>query len=184
MIIGYPKWTRPRSSARSTSYAQHHAGAHLQLLAPAEDHGRPLRRPGPAQEKSAAAGELRGLSEALSRRHRAAKLATVEEVLVDKVADSQVSGYGRDYARWYLSPGAAPAGATVAAQRPRSIRTGWSQPSSRRASRTRTGTASGAEAQRGHQAGQAAPPRSRVRGGPPIRGSRAPVHWRRCSRTW
>ena len=62
--------------------------------------------PVPPEEKKRRSRELRGLSEALSRHHRAGKLATVEDVLVDKVADSQVSGYGRDYTRWYLPPGA------------------------------------------------------------------------------
>jgi threonylcarbamoyladenosine tRNA methylthiotransferase MtaB len=67
-------------------------------------------------EKKARSRELRGLSEALGRVHRAAKLGHVEEVLVDKVADSQVSGYSRDYTRYHLPGGAAAAGATVAAR--------------------------------------------------------------------
>jgi len=75
-----------------------------------------LGDPVPPVEKKRRSRELRGLSEALSRRHRAAKLGTVEEVLVDKVADTQVSGYGRDYTRWYLPAGAAQAGATVVAR--------------------------------------------------------------------
>jgi threonylcarbamoyladenosine tRNA methylthiotransferase MtaB len=69
-----------------------------------------------AAEKKRRSRELRGLSEALSRRHRATKLRGVEDVLVDKVADAQVSGYTRDYTRCYLPAGAAAAGQTVAAR--------------------------------------------------------------------
>jgi threonylcarbamoyladenosine tRNA methylthiotransferase MtaB len=68
------------------------------------------------QEKKRRSRELRGLSEALSRRHRATKLGTVDEVLVDKVAAEQVSGYSRDYTRWYLPAGRAAAGETVCAR--------------------------------------------------------------------
>jgi threonylcarbamoyladenosine tRNA methylthiotransferase MtaB len=74
-----------------------------------------LGDPVPAEEKKRRSRELRGLSEALSRRHRAAKLGATEEVLVDKVADAQVSGYSRDYTRYYLPAAAAAAGETVSA---------------------------------------------------------------------
>lgn len=63
-----------------------------------------------SQEKKRRSRELRGLSEATSRRHRAAKLGGRERVLVDKVADSQCSGYTADYTRAYLPGGAATAG--------------------------------------------------------------------------
>lgn len=69
--------------------------------------------PVPAQEKKRRSRELRGLSEALGRRHRAMKLGSHEDVLVDKVADSQVSGYGPDYTRYYLPPDAAQAGSLL-----------------------------------------------------------------------
>ena len=68
------------------------------------------------QEKKRRSSELRGLSEALSRRHRAAKLGERVEVLVDKAADAQSSGYTRDYVRVYLPPGRAPRGAIVQAR--------------------------------------------------------------------
>ena len=67
-------------------------------------------------EKKRRSRELRGLSEALGRRHRAAQLGSVEEVLVDKVADEQVSGYTSDYTRWYLPAGIAHAGEIVTAR--------------------------------------------------------------------
>ena len=67
-------------------------------------------------EKKRRSRELRGLSEALGRRHRAAKLGTTEDVLVDKIADSQVSGYSRDYTRYYLPAGAGAAGEVVTAR--------------------------------------------------------------------
>jgi threonylcarbamoyladenosine tRNA methylthiotransferase MtaB len=57
--------------------------------------------------------ELRGLSEALSRRHRAARLGRTETVLVDKSAEVQRSGYSADYVRFYLPPGPEGRGALV-----------------------------------------------------------------------
>ena len=69
------------------------------------------------QEKKRRSQAMRGLSEVLGRHHRAAKLDSAERVLVDKVADTQVSGYSRDYTRHYLPAGAAAAGA--ADRRPR-----------------------------------------------------------------
>jgi threonylcarbamoyladenosine tRNA methylthiotransferase MtaB len=68
------------------------------------------------EEKKRRSRELRGLSEALGRRHCAAKLGGIEDVLVDKVAAAQVSGYSRDYTRYYLPAGAAVAGETVTAR--------------------------------------------------------------------
>jgi threonylcarbamoyladenosine tRNA methylthiotransferase MtaB len=65
------------------------------------------------QEKKRRSGELRGRSEVRSRHHRAAKLGGPERVLVDKVADTQVSGYTADYTRCYLPAGAAAAGELV-----------------------------------------------------------------------
>ena len=75
-----------------------------------------LGDPVPAAEKKRRSRELRGLSEVLSRRHRAAKLHGSEEVLVDKATEAQVSGYSRDYTRYYLPAGAARAGETVGAR--------------------------------------------------------------------
>jgi threonylcarbamoyladenosine tRNA methylthiotransferase MtaB len=72
--------------------------------------------PVPPEEKKRRSRELRGLSEALGRQHRAAKLGTAEEVLVDKVAADRVSGYSRDYTRYYLPGGAAAAGEIVTAR--------------------------------------------------------------------
>jgi threonylcarbamoyladenosine tRNA methylthiotransferase MtaB len=67
----------------------------------------------PPEEKKRRSRELRGLSEVLSRHHRTAKLGESVEVLVDKVADTQVSGYTADYTRYYLPPAAARAGQLV-----------------------------------------------------------------------
>jgi threonylcarbamoyladenosine tRNA methylthiotransferase MtaB len=68
------------------------------------------------EEKKRRSRVLRGLSEARSRRHRADKLGSVERVLVDKVAETQCSGYTRDYTRCYLPAGAAERGEIVAAR--------------------------------------------------------------------
>jgi threonylcarbamoyladenosine tRNA methylthiotransferase MtaB len=61
-------------------------------------------------EKKRRSRVLRGLSEVRSRTHRAGKLAKAERVLVDKVADTQCSGYTADYTRCYLPADAATAG--------------------------------------------------------------------------
>jgi len=65
------------------------------------------------QEKKRRSQVLRGHSELRSRHHRAARLGQVETVLIDKVADSQCSGYTADYTRCYLPPRVAPRGALV-----------------------------------------------------------------------
>jgi threonylcarbamoyladenosine tRNA methylthiotransferase MtaB len=65
------------------------------------------------QEKKRRSAVLRGRSEARSRLHCAAKLGTTESVLVDKVADSQSSGYTTDYTRAYLPAGVAGRGEVV-----------------------------------------------------------------------
>lgn len=48
-----------------------------------------------------------------SRHHRAGKLGATEWVLVDKVAQTQSSGYTADYTRCYLPADAASAGELV-----------------------------------------------------------------------
>jgi tRNA A37 methylthiotransferase MiaB len=65
------------------------------------------------EQKKRRSQTLRGLSEVRSRRRRAAKLGRREQVLVDKVADSQCSGYTADYTRCYLPAQAAARGALV-----------------------------------------------------------------------
>jgi threonylcarbamoyladenosine tRNA methylthiotransferase MtaB len=66
------------------------------------------------QEKKRRSQELRGRSELRSRHWRTAKLGRRETVLIDKVADSQCSGYTADYTRSYLDAGAGRRGALVA----------------------------------------------------------------------
>jgi threonylcarbamoyladenosine tRNA methylthiotransferase MtaB len=56
----------------------------------------------PAGEKKRRSQVLRGRSELRSRRHRTARLGQRERVLIDKVADTQCSGYTADYTRCYL----------------------------------------------------------------------------------
>ncbi len=67
----------------------------------------------PPQEKKRRSQTLRGLSEVRSRHHRTAKLGRRDRVLIDKVADSQCSGYTADYTRCYLPAGAAARGQLV-----------------------------------------------------------------------
>jgi len=58
------------------------------------------------EEKKRRSRALRGHAEARWRLHRAGKLGGIECVLVDKVADTQCSGYTADYTRCYLPEGA------------------------------------------------------------------------------
>jgi threonylcarbamoyladenosine tRNA methylthiotransferase MtaB len=67
----------------------------------------------PPEEKKRRSRELRGRSEVRSRHHRVGKLGRRERVLVDKVADTQCSGYTPDYTRCYLPAGAAARGELV-----------------------------------------------------------------------
>ncbi|HTX47535.1 MAG TPA: MiaB/RimO family radical SAM methylthiotransferase [Solirubrobacteraceae bacterium] len=64
-------------------------------------------------EKKRRSRELRGHCEVRSRHHRAGKLGGPERVLVDKIAETQCSGYTADYTRCYLAAGAAERGELV-----------------------------------------------------------------------
>jgi threonylcarbamoyladenosine tRNA methylthiotransferase MtaB len=66
----------------------------------------------PAEKKRRSAA-LRGRSELRSRLHRSARLGGHERVLIDKVAETQCSGYTADYTRCYLPAGAGPRGGLV-----------------------------------------------------------------------
>jgi threonylcarbamoyladenosine tRNA methylthiotransferase MtaB len=68
------------------------------------------------EEKKRRSREMRARSEVRSRHHRAGKLGARERVLIDKVADSQCSGYTDDYTRCYLPAGAAVRGQLVDAR--------------------------------------------------------------------
>jgi len=67
----------------------------------------------PPEEKKRRSRELRGRSEVRSRHHRIGKLGGRERVLIDKIADSQCSGYTADYTRCYLPAGAAGRGEII-----------------------------------------------------------------------
>ena len=67
----------------------------------------------PPEEKKRRSRELRGRSEVRSRHHRTTKLGGGERVLIDKVADTQSSGYTADYTRCYLPAGAAARGEII-----------------------------------------------------------------------
>jgi threonylcarbamoyladenosine tRNA methylthiotransferase MtaB len=58
-------------------------------------------------EKKRRSQVLRGRSELRSRLHRSARLGGPERVLIDKVAETQCSGYTADYTRCYMPAGAA-----------------------------------------------------------------------------
>ncbi|MGO9750436.1 MAG: MiaB/RimO family radical SAM methylthiotransferase [Solirubrobacteraceae bacterium] len=58
----------------------------------------------PPAEKKRRSQVLRAHSETRSRIHRLAKLGRGERVLIDKLADTQCSGYTADYTRCYLPP--------------------------------------------------------------------------------
>ncbi len=67
------------------------------------------------QEKKRRSQILRTRSEHRSRQHRSAKLGRRQTVLIDKLADSQCSGYTADYTRCYLPAGAGGRGMVVGA---------------------------------------------------------------------
>ncbi len=67
----------------------------------------------PPEEKKRRSRELRGRSEVRSRHHRTTKLGGAERVLVDKVAETQCSGYTTDYTRCYLPGGVAARGEII-----------------------------------------------------------------------
>jgi threonylcarbamoyladenosine tRNA methylthiotransferase MtaB len=67
----------------------------------------------PVEEKKRRSRELRGHSEVRSRLWRAGKLGSAQRVLVDKVAETQCSGYTADYTRCYLPARAATRGQLV-----------------------------------------------------------------------
>jgi threonylcarbamoyladenosine tRNA methylthiotransferase MtaB len=64
-------------------------------------------------EKKRRSQVLRGRSEVRSRLHRSAKLGRDQTVLIDKVADTQCSGYTADYTRCYLPASAGERGELV-----------------------------------------------------------------------
>jgi threonylcarbamoyladenosine tRNA methylthiotransferase MtaB len=64
-------------------------------------------------EKKRRSQVVRGRSELSSRLHRSARLGHPERVLIDKVADTQCSGYTADYTRCYLPADAGPRGGLV-----------------------------------------------------------------------
>ncbi len=107
VIVGYPTeddaaFERTLALVRAAGITKVHTFSFSPRPGTAAD---ALGDPVPPEEKKRRSRELRGLSEALGRRHRAAKLGGAEEVLVDKRAEAQASGYSRDYTRYYLPPG-------------------------------------------------------------------------------
>ncbi len=118
VIVGYPTedeaaFARTLELVRETGITKVHTFSFS--ARPGTDADR-FGDPVPPAEKKRRSRELRGLSEVLGRRHRAARLGATAEVLVDKVAAERVSGYSRDYTRYYLPAGAAQAGETVTAR--------------------------------------------------------------------
>jgi threonylcarbamoyladenosine tRNA methylthiotransferase MtaB len=67
----------------------------------------------PPEEKARRSQELRARSEVRSRLQRSARLGRGEQVLIDKVADTQCSGYTADYTRCYLPADAGARGELV-----------------------------------------------------------------------
>ncbi len=66
----------------------------------------------PPEEKKRRSREVRARSEVRSRHHRTGKLGAPARVLIDKVAETQCSGYTADYTRCYLPAGAGARGET------------------------------------------------------------------------
>ena len=118
VIVGYPTedeaaFERTLALVRATGITKVHTFGFS--ARPGTDADR-LGDPVAPEEKKRRSRELRGLSEALGRRHRAARLGRVEDVLIDKAAADRASGYSRDYVRYYLPADAGGAGETVGAR--------------------------------------------------------------------
>ena len=118
VIVGYPTeddaaFARTLDVVRAAGITKVHAFSFS--ARPGTDADR-LGDPVAPEEKKRRSRELRGLSEALGRRYRAARLGRRDDVLIDKTAPDRVSGYSRDYTRWYLPADAGRAGETVSAR--------------------------------------------------------------------
>jgi threonylcarbamoyladenosine tRNA methylthiotransferase MtaB len=118
VIVGYPTEDEPAfertlALVREAGITKVHAFSFSPRPGTEADQ---LGDPVPPDEKKRRSRELRGLSEALGRRHRAGKLGCTEEVLVDKQAEQQASGYSRDYTRYYLPAEAGPQGRFLTAR--------------------------------------------------------------------
>jgi threonylcarbamoyladenosine tRNA methylthiotransferase MtaB len=115
VIVGFP--TETEEAFEKTLSAVDDAGisrVHTFSYSPrpgtaAADRGDRIR----PEEKKRRSQIMRGHSEARARQHRARKLGDSERVLIDKVADTQCSGYTADYTRCYLPAGSGGRGAIV-----------------------------------------------------------------------
>ncbi len=104
VIVGFPTeddtaFTRTLEAIDAASISRVHAFSYSPRPGTAAER---LGDRVPPEEKKRRAQALRGHAEARSRLHRAAKLGRREQVLVDKVAETQCSGYTADYTRCYL----------------------------------------------------------------------------------
>jgi threonylcarbamoyladenosine tRNA methylthiotransferase MtaB len=117
VIVGFP--TEDEAAFERTLHAVDAAGfSRLHVFPYSPRPGTRAERLGDLvtpQEKKRRGQVLRGRSEVRSRLHRSAKLGRRLPVLIDKVADSQCSGYTADYTRCYLPAGAGDRGELVTA---------------------------------------------------------------------
>ena len=104
---------RVRADPRRRRRRRDHPGPHVLVLPAPGTQAERLGDRVPPEEKKRRSRELRGRSEVRSRHHRTAKLGGRERVLIDKVADTQCSGYTADYTRCYLPGGAAGRGEII-----------------------------------------------------------------------
>jgi threonylcarbamoyladenosine tRNA methylthiotransferase MtaB len=115
VIVGFP--TETDEAFENTLGAVEEAGisrVHTFSYSPrpgtvAADRGDRIR----PEEKKRRSQMMRGHSEARARQHAARKLGSSESVLIDKVADTQCSGYTADYTRCYLPARSGSRGAVV-----------------------------------------------------------------------
>ena len=115
VIVGFPNEDEAafERTLELVDGSRHQPRARLLLLAPPGHGRRGARRPGRAGgEEAPLAGDAGPLGGALAPPPHGASSAGSERVLVDKVADTQCSGYTADYTRCYLPAGAARAGAS------------------------------------------------------------------------
>ena len=116
VIVGFPTETDDafQRTLDAVDAAGHHQGPHVLVLAAPRDASRARSaiacRP---RRRSAARASCAGARRSARATIATAKLGGRERVLVDKVADTQCSGYTADYTRCYLPGGAAARGEII-----------------------------------------------------------------------
>ena len=115
VIVGFPSedakaFERTCDCVRDAAITKVHTFSFSPRPGTRADNLKDVVEPGEKKERSK---KMRKLSEEMGQRYRSTLIGTERQVLVDKVANSQISGYTSDYVRVYMEPGAAKSGQLV-----------------------------------------------------------------------